>query len=85
MKTISKRLPIILLAGIILGLTSCEQSSQVNLSESFKYIKSISEKTKKPIDLKAIDLRIWQLGDLKYKIHSFASPPHEGFAFFFNI
>jgi hypothetical protein len=42
MKTISKCLPIILLAGIMLGLSSCEQSSQVNLSESFKYIKTVS-------------------------------------------
>lgn len=42
MRTISKHLPIILLAGIVLGLSSCEQSSQVNLSESFKYIKSVT-------------------------------------------
>lgn len=42
MKTLDKRLPIILLAGILLSLSSCEQSSQVNLSESFKHIKTVT-------------------------------------------
>jgi hypothetical protein len=40
MRTINKHLPIILITGMVLGLSSCEQSSQVNLSDSFKYIQS---------------------------------------------
>lgn len=42
MRRTKKRLPILLLTVIALMLSSCEQSSQVSLSESFKYIKTVT-------------------------------------------